>query len=276
MAVTSALWWQRCVRGMGLVSGLCVVAWGLAGCVATTPGVGADSAVLSQSEETESRRRARIRLELAANYFESGQTTVALDEVKQALVTDSSYADAHNLLGLIQMRLNDYPQAHESFRRALNLRPSDANIQHNQAWLWCLEKKYAEADQAFTQVLLNPNYLARSKTLMAQGLCQLQAGQNEVAEKTLLRSYELDAGNPVVGYHLSALLFLRGELSRARFYIRRLNNSELSNAETLWLGIKVEAALGDSVAMRQLADQLRKRFPDSREQSLYEKGSFDE
>jgi len=80
----------------------------------------------------------------------------------------------------------------------------------------------------------------------------------------------------VVGYHLSALLLRRNDLSRAQFYIRRLNNSEYANAESLWLGIKVERALGDTVAMRQLADQLRKRFLDSREWGAFERGAFNE
>ena len=239
-------------------------------------GVGTDSDILTPSEEPEARRRARIRLELASNYFESGQTVVALDEIKQALATDPSYTDAYNLLGLVYMRLNEYLQAQESFRKALALRPSDVSILHNYAWLLCLQKKYPEADQNFLQVLESPTYTARSKTLMAQGLCQARAGHDIVAEKTLLRSYELDAGNPVVAYNLAGLLFRRSEFTLSQFYIRRLNNSEMSNAETLWLGIKVERLLGSTVAMRQLAEQLRKRFPDSREQSLYEKGDFNE
>ena len=78
-----------------------------------------------------------------------------------------------------------------------------------------------------------------------------------------MKSYQLDAGNPVVSYHLASLLFRRNEFTRAQFYIRRLNNGALANSESLWLGIKVEKALGDNVALLQLADQLRKRFPDS-------------
>ena len=96
------------------------------------------------------------------------------------------------------------------------------------------------------------------------------------AEDSLLKSYELDASNPVVGYNLSALLFRRNELTRAQFYIRRLNNSQFANSESLWLGIKVERALGDAVAMKQLADQLRRRFPESLELGLYERGAFNE
>ncbi len=80
----------------------------------------------------------------------------------------------------------------------------------------------------------------------------------------------------MVSYHLASLLFRRNEFTRAQFYIRGLNNGALANSESLWLGIKVEKALGDNVALLQLADQLRKRFPDSAELSAYQRGAFNE
>ena len=91
-----------------------------------------------------------------------------------------------------------------------------------------------------------------------------------------MEAYPLGARNPVVRYHLASLLFRRNEFTRAQFYIRRLNNGALANSESLWLGIKVEKALGDNVALLQLADQLRKRFPDSAELSAYQRGAFNE
>ena len=50
----------------------------------------------------------------------------------------------------------------------------------------------------------------------------------------------------------------------------------MSNSETLWLGLKVERVLGDNIAMQQLAEQLRKRFPESRELTLYESKKFND
>ena len=108
------------------------------------------------------------------------------------------------------------------------------------------------------------------------GTCLLQERDYKGAEAYLRRSFEIDAGNPVVSYHLASLLFRRQELTRAQFYIRRLNNSGMANSESLWLGIKVEKALGDNVAMLQLADQLRKRFPESAEMGAYQRGAFNE
>ena len=270
--------WQQYCRWTLMACGALICFFVLEGCAANGGASASQSSadLVTPSDEPDARRRARIRLELASNYFEMGQTAVALDEVKQSLASDSNYADAYNLRGLIYLRLNDFPQAEESFRRALALRPGDANLLHNYGWLLCQQKKYPEADQNFARALNSAAYAARGKTLMAKGICQIGAMQYAEAEQSLIKAYELDAANPVVGYHLSALLFQRNDLSRAQFYIRRLNNSEYANAESLWLGIKVERALGDTVALRQLADQLRKRFPDSREWGAFERGAFNE
>lgn len=271
-------WGHRTLMAWGVVVGITTAAT-LSGCAAQPElGAGRDSSAgtFTASDEPEARRRARIRLELAANYFEMGQTTVALDEVKQAINADPSYSDAYNLRGLVHMQLGEFPQAEESFRRALSLRPGDSNILHNHGWLLCQQKKFGEADQQFVRALASPTYTARAKTFMAQGLCQAGAGNFSDAEQSLGKAYELDAGNPVIGYNLASLLFRRNELTRAQFLIRRLNNSQLANAETLWLGVKIERAVGDTVAMRQLADQLRRRFPDSKEHLAYERGAFHE
>jgi type IV pilus assembly protein PilF len=247
------------------------------GCAANRlSGQDAGQEIVTDSDEPEPRRRARIRLELAVGYFEQGQTTVALDELKQSLASDSSYPDAYNLRGLIYMRLNDFKFAEESFRKALDLNPRDSSVLHNLGWLLCQQAKYAEASQTFARVLSNPLYGERAKTFRAQGLCQVRAGQRADAEASLLKSYEFDAANPVTAYNLATLMLQRGDFARAQFYIRRLNNTELANSESLWLGIKVERRMENRDAMLQLGAQLVKRFPQSIEAGHYQRGAFDE
>lgn len=192
------------------------------------------------------------------------------------LTLDSNYGEAFNLRGLIYMRLGDQRQAEDSFRRALQLNSRDADTLHNYAWLMCQQRRYSESIAMFTQANAIPLYGGQSKTYMSRGLCELAAGQKAQAETSFARSYELDASNPISGYNLSRLLFERGDLQRAQFYIRRLNNSELSNAETLWLGMKVERRMGNSQVVEQLATQLRRRYPQSSEMKSFERGAFDE
>jgi len=260
------------------------VAFLLAGCVNTrttttsladtSSGKGAE--IVTESDETSRQRRARLRMELASGYFEHGQTTVALDEIKQALAADPNNADAYNLRGLVYMRLDDPAQAEDSFRRAIALDPREPNVLHNYGWLLCQQNRFADAQQQFSAALAIATYTDRAKTLMTQGVCQLKAGQKAEAERSLMQAYEIDAGNPVIGYNLASILAQRNDWQRAQFYIRRVNNSPSASAESLWLGIKIERQLGNREAVARLADQLQRRFPQSREAIAYERGNFND
>ena len=65
-------------------------------------------------------------------------------------------------------------------------------------------------------------------------------------------------------------------MTKAQFVIRRLNNSEQANAESLWLGIKIERKMNNAQAAEQLAQQLQRRFPRSKEWSAHQRGAFNE
>lgn len=249
---------------------------GVAGCASKVPSTATNNDLVTESDEPDARTRARRYLTLAVLYFNDGKTTVALDSLKQSIAADPTWFEAFNLRGLIYMRLNDMPVAEESFRKALALNPKAATVQHNYGRMLCKQDRMSEAVSMFGAALANPAYGERAKTWMTQGECQLEAGQRDAAEVSFLRSYELDAGNPFTGYNLALLLYQRGEYLRSQFYTRRLNNSESANAESLWLGIRVERKLGHRDAVEQLSAQLKKRFPQSRETSAFERGAFDE
>ncbi len=232
--------------------------------------------VATESDEPESRKRAKVRLELATGYFEQGKTSIALDELKQALSSDPSFGDAYTLRGLVYMRMSDNRLAEDSFRRALALNPRDGNAAHNFGWLMCQEKRYSESQTLFTQALGNPLYNDSARTHLARGICQARAGDEPGAERSLARAFELDPGNPVAGYNLATMLFRRGDFVRAQFYLKRLNAGEQVNEETLWLAIKTEHALRDESAMVALGRQLNAKFPKSKQNQSYERRAFNE
>ncbi|WP_334135513.1 type IV pilus biogenesis/stability protein PilW [Tepidimonas sp.] len=271
---------DRCEWGFGwkraAVASLVVLLAALASGCAAPAGGGAGRDWITESDEPQARKRARTRLELAAGYFEQGQTTVALDEVKQAIQIDPTFAAAFNLRGLIYTQLRDFTLAEESFRQALRLDSRDGDAWHNLGWMYCQVGRYPQSFDAFARALETPGYSAAARTWLAQGVCQVRAGQGEAGERSLQRAFELDPSNPVTLYNLALLLYQRGEAERARFYIRRLNNSEWANAESLWLGIKIETRLHNREAAQQLGEQLRRRFPSSREVDAYERGAFHE
>ena len=258
-----------------LVGCALVLMLGLTACGSVAPRSD-KSDLVTASDESDKSKRARIRLELALNYFSEGKTNIALDEVKQSIASDPALFEAHSLRGLIYMRLNELSLADDSFRQALALNPKAASVQHNYGLLLCQQGRMAAAGEMFSAALANPGYEDRAKTWMIQGLCQAKAGQAQAAETSLLNAYQLDPANPVVAYNLGLGMYQRGEYPQAQRYLSRLNNSDLANAESLWLGAKTAKAMGDTQALRALGQTLAQRFPSSKESLWLERQSFHE
>jgi type IV pilus assembly protein PilF len=264
------------LSGLLLVCVTLLTAFGLAGCAAP-PDSEAPREIRTVSDLTDADRRSRVRLELAAAYFGRGQMTTALDEVKLALLAKPDMPEAFNLRGLIYATLGEPRLAEESFQRALQLAPRDADTLQNYAWFLCQQRRFPEADQLFERALAQPQYQGAVRTLLAQGVCQARAGLLPQAELTLTKSYELDPSSPVTAFNLSDVLYRRGDYQRARFYIARVNaQPEASNAQTLWLAARVEMRLGNSATAQLFGRQLRERFPQSAEALQFERGRFDE
>jgi type IV pilus assembly protein PilF len=237
--------------------------------------------IVTASDESEVSRRARIRLELASTYYAQGQYNTALDELKQAVAIDPNLPAAHEMRALIYDAIGDNDRADASFRQALALDQRNASVLHNYAWSQCRRAQYAEADALFARAVALPptpnQSVSLAKMLLARGVCQVRAGLYVEGEKSLLKSYEIDASSPATAYNLAAVLLREGELERARFYVRRVNNvAELTTAESLWLAIRIEHRLGNFGGRDELAAQLRRRFVGSREATALELGRYDE
>jgi type IV pilus assembly protein PilF len=231
----------------------------------------------SADAASSTERRARVRLELASLYFSRGQTSTALEELRQALAISPNLPEAYSLRGLIQASQGDPAAAEQSFQRALQLSPRDPDLMHNYGWFLCQQRRYDEADQQFERATALTSAGDPGRTLLARGVCQARAGRWVEAERTLSRSYELDPTSPVTAYNLSDVLLRRGELERARFYVRRINQvPEQVSAQSLWLAARIERRLGNMDGLQDFGRQLRERFPQSPEALQYERGRFDD
>ncbi len=255
----------------------------LGGCVAAGSGpverqvAGSTRDIVTASDEGDAQKRARLRLELASAYFAQGQTTTALDEVKQALAADPKSTAAYNLRGLIYASLNEPALADESFRRALQINPEDPDTLHNMGWTLCQQRRWAESVTQFRAAIAAPMQRDPSRSWLALGVCQARAGDLANAEKSLARSYELDPSNPATAMNLADVLYRRADFERSRFYVKRVNAvPEFVNAESLWLAARIENRLGNARGVEEYGAQLRQRFPRSREAQALERRRFDD
>ena len=241
---------------------LAVIGGALAACVSETPKpaqpprpaptstTGTPDRVTA-SDEPEAQRRARARMELASAYFGQNQMSTALDQVKLAIAADPNYGEAFNLRGLIYANLGEHALAEESFKRALQINPRDADTMHNYGYYLCQQKRYPESNVLFAQALAVPRYAGAARTQLTQGVCLAYAGQMAEAEAALIKAYELDPTSPFTSTNLAEVLYRRGDYERARFYIRRVNAlPQVSNAQTLWLAARIERNVAKPVSRR--------------------------
>lgn len=270
--------------GRWLAGGLAAVLLAalLGGCAApggatgAAPAVGATggSVLPPSAEESDLRRRARIRLELAASYYQQGNYNVALEELRQSLAIDPEYAAAYGMLGLVYMDLSDRARAEESFQRALRIAPDDSELNNNYGWFLCQTGRERQSIERFQAALRNPLYPTPARPMHNAGICSLRLGDEAAAEGWFQRSFQADPRNPVAMYNLGEIYLKRRDLDRARFYTQRLTSGFEPTAQVLWLALRVERMAGNRDSEASLATQLRRRFPTSPEAALLAAGQY--
>jgi len=250
----------------------------LAGCVTTTT-VG-ESPVLAEGgtptgESSEPRNRAKIRTELASLYYGRGSMGIALEELRLALQADPTYAPTYSMFGLVYMELKETSLAQQNFDRALQLAPTDPDINHNFGWFLCQTKRENESIRYFLQAVRNPLYPTPWRSYAAAGQCALQINNLADAQGYFETALKLEPDEPTSLQKLGQIHYRNKRYEDARKLAARFNRLVEPTAESLWLAVRAERRLGDKSAETAFASQLRRRFPTSAEYQLLQRGEYD-
>lgn len=245
----------------------------LIGCVTTT---GSKEEIRTQSDMTDVQKRAAIRLQLAAGYYEQRQWNVALDEIKKVLAIDPDNGDAYNIRAMIYMAMNEMALAEDNFLRALSIMPDNPDLANNYGWYLCQNGQAEKSIFHFEKAINHRAYQSPATALNNAATCSLKLKNEKAAEDYLSRAFRLDAANPLTNANLAKLYYLRGEHERAHFYINRVNKVDALTAEMLWTAIKIERKRRDRAAEAVYISHLRRLYPSSPEFSAYQRGMFDE
>ena len=226
---------------------------------------------------TDPKNRAKIHTELGAMYFQAGNMSVALDELRIALEADSSYVQAYSVRGLVYARLREAARAEADFRRALELSPNDPEVNNNYGWYLCDTGKERQSIAYFLNALKSSLYETPDRAYANAGTCALKAGDLDGAQNYLLQALRFSRdGAMTARLQLANLFFQRGILEESRIYLAdAMKQMDPPSAEALWLGIRLERKFGNKSAEGSYAAQLRSRYPTSPEYQEFLKGNFE-
>ncbi len=248
----------------------------IAGCAATQDPAQESGSIIG--EVGDPRNRARLHTELASLYYSAGNLGVALEELRTAAAADSNYAPIHGMFGLVYMQLKETSRAEESFERALRLSPNDADINHNYGWFLCQTGREPASIKYFLHAIRNPLYPTPWRSYSAAGVCTLRtdgAAKHKDAEAYFERALRLEPDEPTSLLHLAQIRYRQGNVGDARKLVARHNKLVTPSSESLWLALRIERKLGARVAEQGFANQLRRRFPESREYQALQRGQYD-
>lgn len=236
----------------------------------------ADGELATQSDQTNAQKRASLNLQLAAGYFQRGENAVALDKVKLALAADSEYAAAYDLRGLIYMQMGETHLAEENFQHALRIDSSNAGFNNSYGWFLCNNDRARESIPYFETALKDHGYASASLALDNEGICTEKLGDLAGAEKLFKRAFNADPSNLRVNENLARLYYKDKDYDQAKFYMGRLIKANVTDANVLWLGIKIARKSGDRITEGVLGSELQRYHPDSVQYASYQREAFDE
>lgn len=244
----------------------------LAGCTST----GSSAELQTPSDMTEVQKRAAIRLQLAAGYYEQRQWPVVLDEIKKVLSIDPDNGDAYTIRAMTYMQMNEMALAEDNFLRALALMPNSPELVNNYGWFLCQKGEVEKSMLHFEKALNTPSYRTPATALNNAAVCSMKLKNDKAAEDYLNRAFRVEAANPHTNANLAKLYYTRGEYDRAHFYLNRVTQVDTLTADMLWTAVKIERKRRDRAAEAVYVSHLRRLHPNSPEFSAYQRGMFDE
>jgi type IV pilus assembly protein PilF len=217
------------------------------------------------SDSAQARRIADTNIQLGIAYMREGDYETALVKLQKALKADPDSATANGTLALLYENIGENQLAEKHFRIALQLSPEDPQTHNNYGQYLCRHGEYTQALEQFKIAASDPLYPGIAASLTNAGICAGSIPDARQAEEYFRKALEHDQNYTYALLQMADLMFTQGNNLAARAYIQRFDAASKPSAGSLWLGVRIENALGDASAAGGYALKLKNNFPKTKE-----------
>jgi len=230
----------------------------LAGCITQSTG--------RTPPQPSAREAAQINLQLGVSYLRQNDWMAARDKLKKAVEQDPKLAPAHRVLALVYERLGDEPAAERHYRRAVAIAPRDPDALNSLAAFLCRhDGSRDEAMALFDRALAVPLSEQDSNKAMVNtnaGVC-IKPVSAERAEQYLRAALGHDPDFSLALVQMAEVALTRRNYMQSRAFLERYLSAGAPSPAALWLGVRIEQALGDTTAADDYASRLKREFPEA-------------
>jgi len=212
-----------------------------------------------------------LNVQLGIGYLRQGDWQSARVKLERAIEQNPGNAVAHRALGLVYEKLGDIEAAERNYRRAVSLAPKDPDTLNSLATFLCRDQdRQDEAMELFDTALSIPLSKAFSNKAMLYtnaGICAKGLDLSR-SEDYLRAALAEDPQFAEALLQVADVAYQRGNYLQSRAFLQRHLAVAAPSPGALWLGYRVEKAMGDFKASDQFGNRLRKAFPESVETRL--------
>jgi type IV pilus assembly protein PilF len=221
--------------------------------------------VKRKTSEPNLKEAAELNTQLAVGYIQRKQYKPAKEKLEKAIKQDPDYFKAYKTMAYLFALLGLTEEAKKKYSEALELKPDDPDLLNSYGAFLCNSGKYDEAQKYLKTAYSNPFYEARYIAESNAGSCFIKQNKYKKAEALLRKSLRVDSALPGSLISMAEIGFKTERYLMARAYIQRYHDVRAASAESLWIQIQAERALGAEKHYMKYARQLINDFPDSDE-----------
>jgi type IV pilus assembly protein PilF len=204
-------------------------------------------------------------LQLGIRYMDLNKLELAKENLLKALEKESDNARAHSALAVLYEKINHFDQAKQHYDAALGISPDDIGIQNNYGKFLCDRRQFDRGLVLLTQATSN---LLNDRPWMAltnAARCHLGMGQRPQAVTLLKQALDMNSQYSAALFEMQKISYQLGDYKAAEDYLQRYLGEANHTAETLWLGLQTEQALGNMSLANEYRNLLLDKFPLSNE-----------
>lgn len=206
-----------------------------------------------------------LNTQLAVGYIQRKQYKPAKDKLEKAIKQNPDNVAAYKTLAYLYALLGLNEEAEIKYSEALDLKQDDPDLLNSYGAFLCTTGKYDEAQQHLKVAYSNPFYESRYLAQSNAGSCFIKQNEYKKAEALLRESLRVNSTLPGSLISMAEVGLKTERYMMARAYIQRYHDVKAASAESLWIQIQAEKALGSEKHYMKYARQLISDFPDSDE-----------
>ena len=206
-----------------------------------------------------------LNTRLAVGFIQQQKYKPARDKLEKAIKQNPDNFEAYKILAYLYAIVGLTEEADIKYKEALDIKPDDSELSNSYGAFLCNNGDYDEAQQHLKVAYSNPFYETRYLAQSNAGSCYIKQKEYKKAEALLRESLRTNSKLPGSLISMAEIGINTDRYLMARAYIQRYHNVKAASAESLWLQIQAEKALGAEKHYMKYARQLINDFPDSDE-----------